>query len=100
MSCDKGETTEHLPKQKMEQILLDINLAEAYSTMVNDSLHTKDTKNGDSLAAYYKVIFDHHKVSQATFNTSLAWYKNHPDDMDSVFNNILLQVTKWNGQVM
>lgn len=91
MNADKNV---HLPKEKMQQILLDINLAEAYSTMAKDSLHKTGAKNIDSLAAYYATIFRHHKITQKQFQTSLAWYKLHPNDMDSLFNNIMPVITK------
>ncbi len=78
----------------MEQILLDINLAEAYSTMVRDSLHKLGNKNPDSLAKYYKDIFNHHNVTREQFEKSLYWYKAHPDDLDTLVNNILPVVTK------
>jgi len=79
----------------MQQILLDINIAEVYSTMVHDSLHTAGAKNEDSLAMYYNDIFAHHKVSRQEFEKSLAWYKAHPDDMDSMVNQMLPTVEKW-----
>lgn len=94
-SCNmNAEKDAHLPKEKMQQILLDINLAEAYSTMAKDSLHKTGAKNIDSLAAYYTAIFRHHKITQQQFQSSLAWYKLHPNDMDSLFNNIMPVVTK------
>ena len=41
-----------LSKDKMQAVLLDINIAEVYSTMSEDSTHPRGEKNPDSLALY------------------------------------------------
>lgn len=97
VSCKEVAGKKHLPIEQMQKIMLDINLAEAYSAMAKDSLHQKGTKNGDSLAAYYKVVFSHHGITQEQFRSSLAWYKSHPEDMDTLFNNMIPVVERWQG---
>ena len=73
----------------MQKVLLDINLAESYSLMVKDSLHRGGSKNVDSLSVYYKEIFDHYKLTPDQFTENLNWYKNHPDDLDSMYSTII-----------
>ena len=87
-----------LSPKVMQDVLLDINLAEAYSTLKKDSSHLPGTKNMDSLGVYYKDIFAHHKITQEQFMQSLNWYKDHPDDMDSLYNNMIPRITKWQAQ--
>ncbi len=94
-ACEDNSPDKPLPKEKMQQVLLDISIAESYSTMVKDSLHKQGQKNPDSLAQYYKDIFAHHKITYEQYKSSLKWYKDHPDDMDTLFNNILPVVTRW-----
>ena len=79
----------------MEKVLLDVNVAESYSAMVKDSLHRVGSKNTDSLTAYYKDIFAHHKITAEQFSTSLNWYKAHPAQLDSIYNNMIPVVQKW-----
>lgn len=79
----------------MEKVLLDISLAEAYSTMVKDSLHKAGPKHLDSLSVYYKDIFAHHHVTETQFTSSMNYYKNHPDDLDTIYNNIIPVAAKW-----
>jgi len=79
----------------MQDVLLDINLAEAYSILKKDSLHAAGVKNMDSLGVYYKDIFAHHKITQEQFMQSLSWYKDHPDDMDSLYYHMIPVVTAW-----
>ena len=80
---------DHLSRDVMQKVMLDINLAEAYSINANDSLHRAGTKNVDSLSAFYKRIFDHYKITEAEFTQSLEWYKNHPEELDSVYAHII-----------
>ena len=94
MSCKNTRSGDHLPPQLMKKVLIDIQLAETYSTMVKDSLHKSiGMKNLDSLSVYYKDIFAHYKITETQFTTSLDWYKNHPDEMDTLYNGMLPIVT-------
>jgi hypothetical protein len=88
----------HLSPKVMQKVLLDIHLAEAYSIISKDSLHRGGSKNMDSLSAYYKDIFAHYKITPEQFSQSLEWYKAHPDDMDTMYNNIIPIVTRWQSQ--
>ncbi len=96
-SCKNGfknGSTDHLPPVVMEKLLMDINLAESYCVMVKDSMHHGGTKNLDSLAVYYKTIFAHYNITEAQFTENLDWYKNHPADLDSIYNAQLVNLPK------
>jgi len=80
----------------MEKILLDVNIAETYCTLMRDSTHRAGTKNIDSLSLYYKTIFDHYHVSSDDFSKSLAWYKNHPEALDSVYTKMIARIPALN----
>ncbi len=97
VSCKESAEKNHLSKEQMQAIMLDINLAEAYSTITVDSNYHKGSKNADSLAAFYKTVFSHHGITEQQFQSSLTWYKSHPEDMDTVFNNMIPIVEKWQG---
>lgn len=94
-SACKSTVSSHLTPAKMQQALLDINLAEAYCIMVKDSLHHGGTKNFDSLAVYYQEILTHHNITQEEFSESLSWYKNHPDELDTIYNYMIPKVADW-----
>ncbi len=93
VSCKKDDA-DHLPPQKMEQVLMDISIAETYSTMLHDNSHPPGSKNTDSLTSYYKDIFAHHHITREQFKTSLAWYRAHPDDLDTVYTNLSAKADK------
>ncbi|MBL7692754.1 MAG: DUF4296 domain-containing protein [Flavipsychrobacter sp.] len=89
-SCnDKGAKDAPIPREKMQKLLLDINIAEVYSSMTKDTLHKPGTKNADSLTAFYTDIFAHHQVTRDEFERAMVWYKAHPDEMDSLVNGIM-----------
>lgn len=96
-SCEDGKK-DILPKEKMQAVLLDINIAEVYSTMSDDSTHPKGEKNPDSLALFYKTIFSHHGITKQEFDRSMAWYKTHPAEMDTIVNRMMGVVERWNAQ--
>ena len=96
-SCEDGKK-DILPKEKMQAVLLDINVAEVYSTMSEDSTHPRGEKNPDSLALYYKTIFSHHGITRQEFDKSMAWYKTHPDEMDTIVNRMMGVVERWNAK--
>lgn len=86
---------EHIPQKLMEKILLDVNEAECYSMIALDTLHRAGAKDMDSLAAYYKVIFNHYHITKEEFNQSLDWYKNNPDHLDTIYSNMMATINKW-----
>lgn len=95
-SC--GETEgKHMTREKMTGIMTDIYLAEVYSSVVNDSTGLSANKNYDSLARYYKSVLSHHGVSLDEFRASLAWYSSHPQELDSVYTNVLNELSTLEG---
>ncbi len=89
-----GVSGDHLSPKLMELVLQDVNLAESYSTMLKDCTHKVGAKNYDSLAVYYKLIFEHYNITPEQFSQSLNWYKSHPDNLDSVYTKLTTTVTK------
>jgi hypothetical protein len=83
-----------LSQKNIEKILIDISMAESYSQIAKDTLHRAGIKDIDSLAVYYKVIFDHHHITKDQFDKSMDWYKSHPDLLDTVYMNISNRVNK------
>lgn len=97
VACEQNEEAPHLPREKMVDILSDIHMAETYSTMVNDSMQRTTNKNLDSLAVYYAAILEHYKVSVEEFDTSMFWYRQHPEELDSVYTRVMTRVNELEG---
>lgn len=87
VSCKKP--TEHMPPKEMVPILAELHLADAYSTMLHDSTGKNALKNYDSLAVWTAEIFARHHVTMKTFNKSMDWYRDRPQELDSLFAQVL-----------
>lgn len=95
-ACKEAEAP-HLPREKMLAVMTDIHLAEVYSTMVNDTSHKTVNKNMDSLAYYYKSVLKHHNVTVDEFRNSLNWYAKNPQELDSVYINVMAEISTLEG---
>lgn len=85
----------HLPQDKMENLLLDIQLAEVYSTMAGyDTAQHITLKNTDSLAKFYTEVLQHHQVSLEQFRQSLDWYRQKPDVLDTIYSKVMTKLTR------
>jgi hypothetical protein len=94
VSCNQQKPADIIPNDTMQKMLVDLYYAEAYSAMVNDSLHQFRTKNQDSLAHYYKEIQSHYNVSDTLFFKSVNWYKTHPEEMDSAYAKMIVHISE------
>ena len=91
----KPKSPDHLKPEIMTHLLLDLQAAETYSSLLpKEASHPYRAKNIDSLAVYYKTVFAHYHITQQQFDESLTWYSLHPDEMDSVYNRIIPELTR------
>lgn len=77
---------------KMRDLLLDLQTAEAYSNgkFEEDSFGQKaNIKNPDTLAYYYAMVFRRHNISQVDFEQALDWYLRHPDELTAVYTKVI-----------
>lgn len=87
----------HIPMDRMEQILMDLHMAEVYSSMLDDSTHTSRSKNIDSLAVFYKDVFAHHNITQDEFEQSFEWYRTHPAEIDTLYKRMIVTFSHMPG---
>lgn len=96
-ACNEDKKTPPIEISRMGKILTDLQVAEVYSSMVDDSLHRVMPKNHDSLAVYYNDVLAHHKVTQQEFEKALDWYKSNPDLLDTAYKQMISQLTLLEG---
>lgn len=82
---------------KMEKILIDLHMAEVYSTMLDTGMNRRNEKNIDSLAVFYKDVLQHHNVSLEQFKEGMAWYKAHPGEIDSCYKHMIVETARIEG---
>lgn len=97
-SCNESKPNDILDAHQMEAVLTDIYLAEANSTLVNDSAHTIRNRNIDSLAVYYKAILTHHNISKEKLTKSVDWYKRNPEDLDTIYARVITDLSRLQSQ--
>lgn len=95
-SC-KEQDQPHLSRKQMQNILTDLHLAEVYSTMKNED--NSSNKNMDSLAYFYKSILEHHNVKVSDLKSSLEWYSNNAKELDSVYINVMTELSTIEGVI-
>lgn len=96
-SC-KPKEEGHLSQDKMERVITDLQIAEVNSMIMSDSTHQARNKNYDSLAVYYKDVLHHHNLTLEEFSKSLEWYKNNPDELDTVYAHVITDLSIMSGE--
>lgn len=81
-SCKKEKETPPVAPAKMEAIVLDLELANAYAV-------SPGQQSPDSLSkAYRALIFRKHGMSEKEYEAHLDWYFQHPAELDSVYTHV------------
>jgi hypothetical protein len=93
-SCKQDEAY-HLSAEKMQEVLFDVHMAEAYSMeLPKDSTYRRNERLMDSLAVHYKKIFRHHNITPQQYKESLNWYQHNPEELDSIYVKLIPQIMK------
>lgn len=85
-----------LSKEKMRDVLLDMNMADAYSTMTDDdqsNVIVSDSMRKERAKVYYRQILDLHKLTPKEFNHSYAYYEAHPNKFKEVYDMMFTAVS-------
>jgi hypothetical protein len=74
-----------LPKEKMRDILLDMNFADVYGREQMDTVRIADSVREQNVKKYYVQILQIHNVSREEFMHSYRYYEGHPDKLEEVY---------------
>ncbi|RYD55831.1 MAG: DUF4296 domain-containing protein [Sphingobacteriales bacterium] len=94
LACQQRQEESPMPKDKMEQLVVDLHMAEVYSSIGRDSTYSVSAKKMDSLAVYYNDVLRHHNITQDQFNEIVNWYKVNPQELDSVYAKVIPRLTE------
>jgi hypothetical protein len=83
-----------LSKEKMRDVLLDMNMADSYSGLGDDgvSLVVNDSVRQQRVKTYYRQILDLHKLTPQEFNHSYEYYESHPDKFKAVYDLMMTKI--------
>lgn len=96
-SCSAPKVTipnDVLSKENMVAILTDIHLAESAVTL---KFTNKDTSMLQA-AEYNNFIFKNHKTTKEQFNKSYDFYVAHPDILNKIYDDVLTELSKKQGE--
>lgn len=74
-----------LPKEKMRDILLDMNFADVYGREQMDTVRIADSIREQNVKRYYVQILQIHGVTREEFMRSYRFYESHPDRLEEVY---------------
>lgn len=76
-----------LSKEKMRDVLLDMNIADAHSYDIRpvEGMPLPDSIRLLKVKEYYRQILDLHQVSVKEFMKSYSYYESHPDRLKEVY---------------
>lgn len=88
---DAGKVPEGiLSKEQMRDVLLDMNLADAYSSDMGDArIPVTDSVRQLRNKVYYRQILDLHGITVQQFMESYQYYEAHPDRLKEVYGMML-----------
>lgn len=77
-----------LPKEKMVQVITDIHIAEAEINLnaIPDSAFKK--------SIYFEEIFKEHQITKRQYEESLAFYIDHPEILNKIYEQVLNDLSK------
>lgn len=91
VSC--RQEPEPLPMDKMSHLLLEMHVAESFAQYAPKDSSRHELKNRDSLARYYSLILKENGLNEEDFRRSMAYYKKRPDLLDSIYQQILADLS-------
>lgn len=87
-----------LPTAKMQDVMWDMLLADAYTQkyLKNDSSKNEKAEN----AVLQQKIFQLHNINKEDFYASYEYYNNHPDIMRAILDSINVKAEKGRSELM
>ena len=80
-----------LPRDTFVQVLVDVQMIEA---IYNQNMIRNDNPR-QRIARFYSETFEKHGVTREQFTATYAWYYRHPYEMMDVFDEVVLELSKF-----
>jgi uncharacterized protein YcfL len=89
-ACQESRPANLLPHTRMVRILREFHLADAVSGQFSGIMESRD-----SLRRVVQLqVLQREKVTPQVFYQSYSWYLEHPEEMDSVYSDVLKGLNK------
>lgn len=91
-ACNIRRPSMVLSNDKMAEVLYDYHVAQA---MIRDRSISSD----DEKQAYMDFVFQKHGVAEEAFDSSLAWFSQHPKEMSVVYDQLFARMNRSNDEL-
>jgi hypothetical protein len=99
IGCGSSDSTpvpaELIDAKEMVQILADIHIADAFLTAKQVNLDSIPSL----VPGYHTQIFEDHRVEEVEFMRTFDWYMDHPEKMESLYAEVLAELTRRASEV-
>lgn len=85
-----------LPKEKMVQILTDVQITEAAMLLQSNKGNISKTRIPD----YYQFIFKKHQITEKQFRESFTFYIGQVELMDNMYEEVINEISKRQAEVV
>ncbi|MFH1320680.1 MAG: DUF4296 domain-containing protein [Bacteroidota bacterium] len=79
-----------LPKERMIQVMVDIELIEA--TLVVKKIRVEKEKG--KVIDYYNSALQSHNISKEEFDRSFEYYTMHPEIFEQIYEEVIIELSK------
>jgi len=76
----------------MSEVLYDYHLAKSL-------ISTRNVREDAEKQAYMNAVFSKHGITEADFDSSLAWYSRNPEEMVKIYDDVSLRMIKVNAML-
>lgn len=84
-----------IPPNKMQEILLDIHLADGIANREGEADNSTESRT----ITLYKEVFSKYHISEKQFYSSFNYYLQHADTLDRIYENIITEISKEQAQI-
>ncbi len=94
-SCNDKNKIKIIPEGKLKEILIDIQLADAYYMMHSNQLRIARDSND-----FFGQIFEKNGVTKAQFDSSISYYsKNKPKKFEQLYDDVLTELNRMSSEI-
>ncbi len=95
VSCGSEEPKETKPGEilegeKITELLVDLQQIEG----ANNLKYFQGDTGQTNYALLYETMFEKHGTTKAKFDSSMAWYAVHPEEMEVIYDNVIEELMK------
>src|SRR5271157_6014406 len=94
-SCNQKNKVQIIPAAKLKDLIIDIQLADAYYMM-----HSNQNNTGKYNNDIYKQIFDKNGITKVQFDSSLSYYaKIKPKNYEEIYDEVLTELNRMSQDI-